>query len=179
VPIIRTMKKVMAVIAMMMLVSCGGTAKTATWDDVYKLIDSNATQSVIDRTVYEIGVDTHPASQAVASYFDYFMTLDAQKAWEYIAPDSPFAKQFGSVNQLRKIIKDGMHDNDYISLIIKGINISKKDENNQRTVIVQFDLKVFDKIQQKHFDSLGNYIVKEHNGKWLIYDIVKPQNVNS
>ena len=58
-PIIRTMKKVMAVIAMMMLVSCGGTAKTATWDDVYKLIDSGATQSVIDRTVYEVGADSH------------------------------------------------------------------------------------------------------------------------
>ena len=173
------MKKVIAVFAMMMLVSCGGTTKTATWEDVYKLIDSGAPQSVIDRTTNEAGADTHPAAQAVASYFDYFMTLEAQKAWEYIAPDSPLAKEFGSANQLRKIIKDGMHDNDYISVTIKGINISKKDENNKRTVIVQFDLKVFDKIQQKHFDSFGNYIVKEYNGKWLIYDIVKPQKVNS
>ena len=107
------------------------------------------------------------------------MTLEAEKAWGYIAPDSPLAKEFGSANQLRKIIKDGMHDNDYISLVIKGINISKLDENNQRTVIVQFDLKVFDKVVQKHFDSLGNYIVKQYNGKWLIYDIVKPQKVNS
>jgi hypothetical protein len=174
------MKKVMVVVAMMMLVSCGGQSKTAaTWEDVYKLIDSDATQSVIDRTIFEVGVETHPASETVTSYFDYFMTAEAEKAWEYIQPDSPLAKSLVSVNQLRKTIKDGMHDNDYLSIIIKGVNISKKDANNERTAIVQFDIKVFDKIQQKHFDSLGNYIVKEHNGKWLIYDIVKPLNVKS
>jgi hypothetical protein len=172
------MKKVMAIFAMILLASCGGQTKTSTtWDDVYKLIDSGAPQSVIDRATVEAGADAHPAAETVLRYFDYFMTLDAQRAWDYIQPDSPLAKELGSANQLRKKIRDGMNDNDYLSVVIKGIAISKKDANNERTATVQFDLKVFDKIQQKHFDSLGNYIVKEHNGRWLIYDILKPLDI--
>ena len=132
------MKKTWLVIVAVLLASCGVTKVAATWDDVYKMIDSGELQSKIDRTINEVGPETHPASMVVLQYFDYFMTGDGSKAWEFIKPDSPYSKLIGSTDKLTQSIEDAKKDTDYHSVAIKGISITKKDINGQRTARVTF-----------------------------------------
>jgi hypothetical protein len=174
-------KAILMIFVMMLAVSCSGQpAVPKTWNDVYKMIDSDQSakfQSQIDRAIYEIGADLHPASVAVLGYFDAFFTSEPDRAWEYIEPESPIADGIVSPQKLGESIDLAKKDTDYLSVIIKGISISKLDNNNYRYVTVRFVLKVYDKIQQKYFDSVGNYRVRETNGKWLIYDIIQPINI--
>lgn len=167
------MKKTWFVVVAVILASCGVAKVAVTWDDVYKMIDSDELQSKIDRTINEIGSDTHPASMVVLQYFDYFMTGDGTKAWEFVKPDSPYGKLVGSAEKLTKSIEDAKKDTQYHSVAIKGISITKKDTSGQRTARVTFILNVTDRVSMKQYDSTGTYYLLEVNGKWLINDVEK------
>lgn len=167
------MKKTWLAVVAIILASCGVTKVTATWDDVYKMIDSGEMQSQIDRTIYGIGPETHPASMVVLQFFDYFMTGNGAKAWEFVKPDSPYGKNIGSADKLTQSIEDAKKDTEYHSVTIKGISITKKDANGKRTARVSFILNVTDRVSMKQYDSAGTYYLLEKNGKWLINDIEK------
>ena len=159
-----------------MLVSCGnGTTKSEkSWDDVYAMIDSGEKQSVIDRSISEFGPANHPASQTILSYFDYFMTGEAERAWEYIESNSPLSKEIGNVEAFKDRVQKALKENQYISVTIKGLSLSAKNEAGDRFATVRFAISMLDKNVLKNYDSIANYIVIYKNNKWLIYDLIKP-----
>lgn len=170
------MKKIWTLVVVALLVSCGGeVAKVEkTWNDVYEMVDSGQNQSVIDRTIGELGFVNHPASVTILRYFDYFMTADGKKAWEYIDSTSPLAKEIGNAKVLQERIEKAFKENNYQGVIIKGLSLSPKDESGNRFATVRFSISIYDKTTLKNYDSTANYILKENNDSWLIYDIIKP-----
>lgn len=170
------MKKIWTVIIAIMLVSCGnGTTKSEkSWNDVYAMIDSGEKQSVIDRTISELGPANHPASQTIMSYFDYFMTGEAERAWEYIEPNSPLSKEIGNVEAFKDRIQKALNENQYTSVTIKGLSLSTKNETGERFATVRFTISMLDKNVLKNYESIANYIVKCKNNEWLIYDLIRP-----
>jgi hypothetical protein len=170
------MKRIIAFGLVLLLASCGGNpTPKKTWDDVYKMIDADTTQSVIERSVQEIGVQNHPASMTILRYFDYFMTGEGLKAWEYIDKESPLAKEIGNEKILQERINSALKENQYKGVLIKGLTLSKPDDKGDRLATIRFVIYVYDKNTMKDYESIANYIVKGKNEKWLIYDIIKSQ----
>lgn len=173
------MKKFWTLVIVALLVSCGGGVSKVekTWNDVYAMIDSGEKQSVVDRTISELGFVNHPASGTVLKYFDYFMTGEGERAWEYVDPSSPFAKEVGNAKALQDRIEKAFKENSYRSVTIKGLSLAPKDANGNRFATVRFSITIDDKITLKTYDSIANYILRDVNGNWLIYDIIKPNTV--
>lgn len=172
------MKRIFTLGLVIMLVSCGGNTGTKkTWDDVYQMIDSGTSLSVIERTVQEIGAQNHPASMTILRYFDYFMTGDGKNAWEYIEPNSPLAKEIGSYQKLQERISNALKENQYKGVTVKGLSISKADKDGLRMATVRFSLHSYDLLKHKDYEGIANYMIKGKNDIWLIYDIVKPLDV--
>lgn len=159
-----------------MLVSCsnGTTKSEKSWDDVYAMIDSGEKQSVIDRSISEFGPANHPASQTILSYFDYFMTGEAERAWEYIESNSPLSKEIGNVEAFKDRVQKALKENQYISVTIKGLSLSAKNKAGDRFATVRFAISMLDKNVLKNYESIANYIVIYKNNKWLIYDLIRP-----
>ncbi len=154
----------LAVVAL--LASCG--SKTPTWEDVYKMVDSGEYKSKIDETIKEIGPQTHPASQEVLRYFDYFIKGDLPSAWALVENNSPFMTTRKNLEEFEKSYKVSRRSIDYKSVRVTSLQI-KKEMAGVRMVKVGFVITSFDKQRDQEVEMEGFYTMSNLTGQWLIF----------
>lgn len=161
------MRKILTIcLAVGVLCSCG--APSATWDDIYKMVDEGAYQADVDEAITSIGPETHPASQVVTKFFQALIVGKPEDAWKFVETNSPFMQTRKSYEGFLDLYKESIEIFEYKTVRVTSVQVGKV-AGGVRMIKVYYALAYHHKTRNEDSEFAGAYNMSNLTGEWMIF----------